>query len=122
MDLRSRAVFSTLWKMRLTYTKNWESSPTGIKEGAAFANGKYRVRQTTCPAQSEWFYDFLHGLEFRMGCQSDPNLRLLIGAIVYLLSMVKTDTEEAQEAGLGADLNELWKVGAYICVLTAASL
>ncbi len=33
--------FSTLWKMRLTYTKNWESSPAGVKEGAAFANRKY---------------------------------------------------------------------------------
>ncbi len=45
--------FSTLHKMRLTYTKNWESSPAGVQEGVAFANGKYRVRQTSCPAQSE---------------------------------------------------------------------
>jgi hypothetical protein len=51
--------FATLQKMRSTYTKNWESSPAGVKEGAAFANGKYQVWQTTCPAQSEWFYDFL---------------------------------------------------------------
>jgi hypothetical protein len=51
--------FATLRKMRSTYTKNWESSPAGVKEGAVFANGKYRVRQTTCPAQSEWFYNFL---------------------------------------------------------------
>ncbi len=114
--------FSTLRKMRLTYTKNWESSPAGVKEGAAFANGKYRVRQMTCPAQSEWFHDFLSGLEFWMGCQSDPNHGLLIGAIIYLLSLVRTDAEEAEEAGLAADANELWKIGAYICVLTAASL
>jgi hypothetical protein len=33
--------FATLQKMRSTYTKNWESSPAGVKEGAAFANGKY---------------------------------------------------------------------------------
>ena len=45
--------YGTLRKMRATYTKNWESSPAGIREGAAFANGKYRVRQTSCPAQSE---------------------------------------------------------------------
>ena len=38
--------FSTLRKMRSNYTKNWESSPHGVMEGAAFANGKYRVRQT----------------------------------------------------------------------------
>jgi hypothetical protein len=57
--------FSTLQKMRSTYTKNWESSPAGVKEVSAIANGKYRVRQTNCPAQSEWFYDFLRGLEFR---------------------------------------------------------
>ncbi len=35
--------FATLRKLRATYTKNWESSPAGVKEGAAFANGKYRV-------------------------------------------------------------------------------
>ena len=75
--------FSTLRKMRSTYTKNWESLPYGVMEGAAFANGKYRVRQTLCPTQSEWFHEFLHGLEFRMGCQSDPNHGLLIGAIVH---------------------------------------
>jgi hypothetical protein len=57
--------FSTLQKMRSTYTKNWESSPAGVKEVSTIANGKYRVRQTNCPAQSEWFYDFLRGLEFR---------------------------------------------------------
>ena len=51
--------FAMLQKMRSTCTKNWESSPTRVKEGAAFANGKYQVRQTTCRVQSEWFYDFL---------------------------------------------------------------
>jgi hypothetical protein len=44
-----------------------------------------RVRQTTRPSKLEWFYDFLRGLEFRMGCQSDPNHGLLMGAIVHLL-------------------------------------
>jgi len=43
--------FAMLRKMRSTYTKNWESPPAGVKEGAAFANGKNRVRKTTCPAQ-----------------------------------------------------------------------
>jgi hypothetical protein len=114
--------FTTLRKMRSTYTKNWESSPAGVKEGAAFANGKYRVRQTTCPSQSEWFYNFLRGLEFRMGCQSDPNHGLLMGVIVQLLDMIRVDTVEAEEAESAAEANELWKGGAYICILTAASL
>jgi hypothetical protein len=35
--------FAMLWKLRATYTKNWELSPARVKEGAAFANGKYRV-------------------------------------------------------------------------------
>ena len=114
--------YATLRKMRATYTKNWESSPAGIREGAAFANGKYRVRQTSCPAQSEWFYDFSRGLEYRMGCQSDPDHGLVIGAIVHLLALIKADAEEAEREGLALDANEMWKVGAYICFLTAGSL
>jgi hypothetical protein len=114
--------FATLRKLRSMYTKNWESSFAGIKEGAAFANGKYRVRQTSCPAQSEWFHDFLRGLEYRMGCQSDLNHGLLIGAIFHLLGLMKANAEEAEEFGLELDANKLWKVGAYVCVLMAAPL
>ena len=113
--------FSTLQKMRSTYTKNWESSPAGVKEVSAIANGKYRVRQTNCPAQSEWFYDFLRGLEFRMGCQSDPNHGLLMGVIVHLLNLIRIDTEEAEEAGAVLGANELWKGGTYVCILTMAA-
>jgi hypothetical protein len=105
--------FSTLRKMRSTYTKNWESLPYGVIEGAAFANGKYRVRQTSCPAQSEWFHDFLRGLKFRMGCQSNSNHGLLIGAIVHLLALMRADVEEAKEAGSMSEADELWKVGAF---------
>ncbi len=114
--------FLTLRKMRPTYIKNWESSPSGVKEGAAFANSKYRMRLTSCPAQWEWFHDFLRGLEFRMGCQSDPNHGLLMGAVVHILALVKADAEEAEEAGSTLEANEVWKLGAYVCVLTAASL
>jgi hypothetical protein len=115
--------FATLlWKLQSTYTKNWESFPAGIKEGAVFDSSKYRIRQTSCPAQSEWFHDFLCGLEYQMGCQSDPNHGLLMGAIVHLLGLMKADAEEAEEFGLELDANKLWKVGAYVCVLTAASL
>jgi hypothetical protein len=57
-----------------------------------------------------------------MGCQSDPNHGLLMGAIVHLLDQMKADAEKAEEFGLELDTNKLWKVGAYVCVLTAASL
>ncbi len=114
--------YTTLRKMRGTYTKNYESSPAGVKEGAAFANGKYRVRQTSSPTQSKWYYDFSRGLEYRMGCQSNPNHGLLIGAIVHLLGLIKADAEEAEEEGPLVDANKLWKIGTYICILTTALL
>ena len=114
--------FGTLRKLRGTYTKNWESSPCGVKEGASFAKGAMRICPTSCPGQSEWFHDFLRGLEYRMGCHSEPNHGLLIGAIVHLLAILSTDAQEAEEAGLEVEANELWKAGAYLCTLTAASL
>ena len=48
----------TLRKLRSTYTKNWDSSPHGVGEGASFAKGSGRVRPTRCPTQSEWFHNF----------------------------------------------------------------
>ena len=53
----------TLRQLRSTYTKNWESSPAGIAESAAFSRGTGQVRPTKCPAQAEWYQDFWHGLE-----------------------------------------------------------
>jgi hypothetical protein len=114
--------FATLRKLTATYTKNMESSHAGVKEGAAFANGKNSVRQMSCPAQLEWFHNFLHGLEFLMGCQSDPDHRSLMGSIVHLLGLIRVDAGEAEEAGLTLDASELWKVGTYVCILTAALL
>jgi hypothetical protein len=57
-----------------------------------------------------------------MGCQSDPNHGLLMGAIVHLLNLIKIVAEEAEEAGAALEANKLWKVGAYVCILTAALL
>jgi hypothetical protein len=34
-----------------------------------------------------------------MGCQSDPNHGLLIGAIIHLLGLVKANAEGAEELG-----------------------
>jgi hypothetical protein len=121
--------FLTLRRLRGTHTKNWESSPLGVAEGASFAKGLGRIRPTSCPSQSEWFYDMLWGMEYRMGCQAQPNHGLLIGAIVYLLDtnvylldLVSEDAREVERLNCATDANELWKIGAYICTLTCASL
>jgi hypothetical protein len=60
-------------------------------------------------------------MKYPMGCQLQPNHGLLVKAIVHLLALVEEDAREA-ELGYKADANELWKVGAYVWVLTAASL
>jgi hypothetical protein len=57
-----------------------------------------------------------------MGCQSDPNHGLLMKKIVHLLKLIRIDAEEAEEAGAALEANKIWKVGTYVCILTAASL
>jgi hypothetical protein len=57
-----------------------------------------------------------------MGCQSQPNHGLLMGAIVYLLQLMAEDAKEVEQLGANSDANKLWKVGAYVCMLTIASL
>jgi hypothetical protein len=47
---------------------------------------------------------------------------LLVGTIVHLLALIDEDAKEAEHLGLKTDANKLWKLGAYVCVLTAASL
>ncbi len=59
--------FSTIRKFGATYTKNWELSPAGVLEAALFAKGVERVRPTSCPSQSEWFYQFQRGMDYWMG-------------------------------------------------------
>ena len=99
--------FATLRKLRGTSTKNWKSSPSKVKEGASFATGVGRIRPTSCPAQLEWFYNFLRGMEYWMGCQSKPNHGVLIGAIVHLLAILSVDAQEAEESRLEVEANEL---------------
>jgi hypothetical protein len=62
------------------------------------------------------------GCEFRMDCQSDPNHGLLMVAVAKLLVLMRAYAEEVEEAGSILEALELWKVGAYVCVLTAALL
>jgi hypothetical protein len=114
--------FFMLRRLRAMHTKNWESSHLGVAKDASFTKGLGRIQPTSCPSHSEWFYDFLRGMEYRMGCQSQPNHGLLVGAIVHLLALIDEDAKEAEGLGMRADANKLWKVGAYVCTLTAALL
>jgi hypothetical protein len=54
-----------------------------------------------------------------MGHQSRANRAARIGAIVKAIDYIRRDAEACE---LEADANELWKIGAYITVVTAASL
>jgi hypothetical protein len=64
----------------------------------------------------------MRGMEYWIGCQLQPNQSLLIGAVEHLLKLIKVDAWEAEEAGSGMAANELWKIGAYVCMLTATLL
>ena len=114
--IRNHVQFSTLRKLRGTHTKNWESSPIGVAEGASFAKGLGRIRPMPCPSHSGWFYNMLRGMEYRMGCQAQPNHGLLIGVIVYLLDLVSEDAQVAEQLNCATDANELWKIGVLLCV------
>ena len=54
-----------------------------------------------------------------MGHQSKANRAARIGAIVKAVSYIREDAEACE---IEAEANELWKIGAYITVVTAASL
>ena len=109
----------TLRQLRATYTKNWESSPTGVMEVASFGRGAGRVRPTSCPSQSEWFADFWRGLEARMGHKSRANHAITMTAMVEAITFLLNDAEETDAP---TEANYLFKVGAFLTVCTAASL
>jgi len=105
-----------------TASLNWQASPFRVGEGVSFAKGKGRVRQTSCPTQSDWFHYFCLGMELRMGSQAQPDQAVRVGAIVHLLHLIMSDAQCAEDTGYAVDASYLWKMGAYVCVLTAASL
>ena len=109
----------TLRQLRATYTKNWDSSPRGVMEVASFGRGAGRVRPTACPSQSEWFADFWRGLEARMGHKSKANHAITIPAMVQAIKFIKDDAYAAESI---EDSNYLLKVGAFLTVITSASL
>lgn len=120
--LGPQITYSSMRKLRSTYSKNYDSSPLGVSEGASFARGSGRVRTTSCPSQSEWMQDFLHGAEYRMGHESAADHGVSISVITESLKLIKADALEAElsEDQPGADV--LWKFGAYLCMCTSASL
>jgi hypothetical protein len=118
----SNPQFSTVRGLRGTATLNWQASPEGVGESASFAKNRGRVRPTRCPTQLDWFYQCLLGMELRMGSQAQPDQAVRMGVIIHLLYLIELDAHESEQSGYVSDANYLWKVGAYVCVLTAASL
>ena len=109
----------TLRQIRSTFTKSYDSSPQGVLEGACFTRGTGKVRITECPTQSEFFSDFLNGLEYRMGVTSKANLSVSIKVIVELLKRIKRDAAGME---VEAEANQLYKFGAFAAICTAGSL
>ncbi len=44
----------------------------------------------------------------------DPDHGLLVGVIVHMLELIKSNAAEAEEERLLMDANKMWKVGAFI--------
>lgn len=115
--------FDTLRRVRSSYTKAYDSSPAGVNEGASFARGTSRVRPTSCPTQSEFFADILRGMENRMGYDSTADHGVSIQALVKCLDLIKIDADDlATDEATLSEANQLYKLGAYICICTAAGL
>ena len=110
--------FDTLRKGRSLISVMWESSPTGVAEGCSIGFKGGRVRFTTCPTQSLFFSFFIRGCEDRMGYESRAQKALPIEAIVAVLEMVKEDAVWVSDE----EANELYKFGACLAILQAASL
>lgn len=110
--------FDTMRKLRSTYSRSWDSSPQGVTEGASFSKGPGKVRITSCPSQSQWLTDFLLGAQDRMGYDTKRQQAVAIKVVVLMLTMVKDDA-------IGHDdeyATVLYKFGALVAILTAASL
>jgi hypothetical protein len=63
--------------------------------------------------------DVLRGMEYRMGYDTEADHGVSIEAIVTALDYIKTDAAEAETE---AEANQLYKIGAFICMVTAGSL
>eukprot|EP00956_Cyclotella_meneghiniana_P038890 scaffold161714_cov40-Cyclotella_meneghiniana.AAC.1 len=104
--------------LRSTFTKTWDSSPVGISEGSSFAGNASKIRFTSCPSQSVAFGDFLAGAEDRMGYDTRKQLYLRMPTIIEQLRLIRRDAASAEPP----ESNSLYRLGALITILTAASL
>ena len=109
----------TLRQVRSTHTKNYESSPVGVKEGGAFSRGAGVVRPTSCPTQSDWYRQFWSGVEKRMGWLSKANHALKVGAMLDVINRMWRDAEASEDE---EEKGHLWKVGAYLTLCTVGGL
>jgi hypothetical protein len=114
--------YGTMRRGRSTASRSYQTSPAGVAEAASFSKGAYRVRPTNCPTQSDWFGSFLLGAQARMGHKTRTNKSVPIEVMVKLLGYVARDALAMEMDGEQAAANELWKMGAYYCTLTAGSL
>ena len=105
-------------KPRSTFTKCFQSSREGIKEGFAFGSGIAKSTFTSCPTQSDWFAHFCLGAESRIGFASAANKPLHIRVLLRVLEKIK---EEAAHQPWEI-AKELLKVGAALTVAQAGSL
>lgn len=110
--------FDTMRGDRSTYTKCYDSSPKGVMEGNSFARGTGQIRPTSCVTQSVFLADFLIGAQDRMGYDTNNQMGLPIKVVVLMLTLIKQDAAEKDD--VSARL--LYKFGALIAILTAASL
>ena len=53
-----------------------------------------------------------------MGYDTKKDLGILVAAILEVLRLIKADAEEASPA----EVNQLWKTGAFICIATSCAL
>jgi len=63
--------------------------------------------------------DFLRGAEYRMGFDSEADHGVRMAALVRVIDLIREDADNCDEVYTA---NELYKVGAFICIVTAASL
>ena len=117
-NLEGYIQYDTMRKPRATYSKCWESSPSGVLEGSSFGKGMNKSTTTSCPSQSATFSLFSIGAETRMGVQSEADKPVHIKTVIALLKMIK-DKATSQA---GYEARELWKVGAAISVAQMVSL
>jgi hypothetical protein len=110
--------FDLMRRPRATCTAAWESSPTGIREGATISTGMTRATLTSCLTQQKWFYLMLRGAETRMGHVTLRQQPLNTAVIVGILTLIKEEAED-QDYHIA---HKYYKVGAAVALAVCGSL